>query len=47
MKHVLIFTDRHGRRWVTGQTLSIVFGIRQFGVPRWWNYDLLLRWCST
>ncbi|MBO4779463.1 MAG: hypothetical protein J5497_02380 [Selenomonadaceae bacterium] len=43
MKPVMIFKDRFGRRWIDRNTLRIIFGISAPGVPRWYNYDTLLR----
>lgn len=41
MRKILIFTDIHGRRWICGETLKILFGVVEFGKPRFWNYDWL------
>ena len=43
MRTFLIFTDRFGRRWVCGRALRILFGIKELGAPKFWNYDLLCR----
>lgn len=41
MRKILIFTDIHGRRWICGKTLLILFGIIEAGKPKFWNYDWL------
>lgn len=41
MRKILIFTDIHGRRWICGETVKILFGVVEFGKPRFWNYDWL------
>ena len=41
MKTFLIFTDRHGRRWICGKALQILFGIVEVGKFHFWNYDEL------
>lgn len=41
MNHFGIFTDRHGRRWVCGYTLKVLFGIVETGNRHFWNYDKL------
>lgn len=43
MKPVMIFKDRFGHRWIERNTLRIIFGISAPGIPRWYNYDKLLR----
>lgn len=43
MRKILIFTDIHGQRWICGETLKILFGVVEFGEPRFWNYDWLCK----
>lgn len=37
----LIFTDIHGRRWICGKALRILFGIVEVVRPQFWDYDRL------
>lgn len=44
MSAFTIFTDIHGRRWICGKALQILFGISETGKPRFWDYDELCEW---
>lgn len=41
MRIFLIFEDIHGRKWICGKALRILFGMVEAGKKFFWDYDSL------
>ena len=41
LRTFLIFTDIHGRKWICGKALRILFGMVEVSKKFFWDYDSL------